>query len=187
MGQSAESQREIAAYYKSQNRCVRCHKQDAYTLAGRSYCFECAEKDRIYSKMRYARGKERKRERTRELVAERKAAGICYRCGRLPSRPGIGMCAKCAARKSEIRRRNQPDEHLTLQDKKERSYEGFCYHCGEPVRDGLTLSFQPYRVCQKCYENIIKAGELGRTAARALYDFHSFWRGGAPTPRRLYG
>lgn len=42
-----EYDRESYAFFKSRHMCVACHGQDAYTLAGRTLCAECAEKNRI--------------------------------------------------------------------------------------------------------------------------------------------
>lgn len=50
---------------KEHHICPRCKKQDAYTLAGRYYCAECAEKSAVASrKYRVGNGGEKKQNRS---------------------------------------------------------------------------------------------------------------------------
>lgn len=75
-------------YLKSQNRCVDCTKQDAYTLSGRTHCAECAERRSAYKKA-YREDPE-KRERISKQVKQgmkrmhdkRIAEHRCTCCGR---------------------------------------------------------------------------------------------------------
>lgn len=184
MSQSAESQRECRSYYKSIQRCVRCHKKDAYTMNGRSYCAECAEKERDRSKKRYEHDKERRSKRAKELKEERMSNGLCYRCGRPQDKEGRGLCKRCAAMKRETKRRNAPEDAITIQERIERSYDGFCYKCGKTTKKGLNQNFQSYRLCEKCWQDACKAAEKGRQSERQKYDMWGFWRNGCPTPRK---
>ena len=77
----------------------------------RTLCEPCLEKRRVADRARTARlraeGKPRRdrqrtkqyeRERSRRQHAERKAAGICTKCGRAPARPERTLCEPCAER-----------------------------------------------------------------------------------------
>ena len=87
--------------------CLRCGK--TVPAPERTLCEPCAEKCRAADRARSARlrteGKPRRdpeqaklyeRERSRRLHAERAAAGICTKCGRVPARPARTTCEPCA-------------------------------------------------------------------------------------------
>ena len=87
--------------------CTRCGKTEP--LPERRLCAPCNEKRNAASRARDARlraeGKPRRdrqqakqyeRERSRLQHAERKAAGICTKCGRAPARPERTTCEPCA-------------------------------------------------------------------------------------------
>ena len=88
------NQQEFRALRKKAGVCRDCGREDAYTMAGRTYCAECAEKDRHRKEM--ARKDPEKRERmltqNRKKVARHKAAGICPCCGKRPTYPGKTLC-----------------------------------------------------------------------------------------------
>ena len=173
------TQAEIYAYYKNRHRCVRCHKQDAYTLSGRSYCAECCEKERLRGKLRYPADKGRRSRRAATLKAERLENGLCPECGGPQDKPGRQMCESCAARKRERRRvKREAAGCETLTSMRERSYDGFCYHCGKPVKVGVTFAHEPFRVCEQCYQNTVAAAAKGRAAMRAKYTVIQDWTGG---------
>ena len=67
---------------KKLQRCIQCGEQDAFTLAGRARCAECAEKARIYNRERAAKHQEEINARNRRYAEDRKAAGLCVKCGR---------------------------------------------------------------------------------------------------------
>lgn len=87
--------RESYVFWKAQRRCVRCHMQDAYTLAGRSRCAECAALNRR-EKARY---REKNREKLRGKNAAwydaKKSAACCVRCGKPLADDGHTVCAMC--------------------------------------------------------------------------------------------
>ena len=124
---------------KKHHFCRDCQKQDAYTLAGRTFCFECAEK------MRKAKAEARKdpikREKMlnakREQIARYKEQGRCVRCGKQLTN-GKRMCPTCynlqrlALKKS---RGSTP-----------RISGVICWQCNKkPCEDGK-------RLCRECYE-----------------------------------
>ena len=87
--------------------CLKCGKTEP--APERTLCEPCREKRRAADRARTARlraeGKPRRdperakryeRERSRRQHAERKAAGICTKCGRAPARPERTTCEPCA-------------------------------------------------------------------------------------------
>lgn len=123
---------------KKAHLCRECKKQDAYTLNGRTYCFECAEK------MRTKKAEARSNPEKREKMLEQKRAQLqryreqhkCTRCGRKVT-AGI-MCGICRAiaRREVKKSRNAPA----------RVYGVICWQCNKkPVWYGLKL-------CEDCYK-----------------------------------
>lgn len=105
------------AYLRSVKRCIRCTKQDAYTLNGRALCGECAEYYR--ERRREYHNNPEKRERIQayntvyqqERKARLKAEGKCVSCGARPAEEGKTRCSRCILRErlrnAERRRREQ--------------------------------------------------------------------------------
>lgn len=102
----ARFHRRVAAR-KAAGLCVKCGKTEP--TSGRSICAACGERARAADRARSARlraegkpvrdlvrAKEYERERGRRLHAERKAAGICAKCARVPARPDRTTCEPCA-------------------------------------------------------------------------------------------
>lgn len=80
--------------------CVWCGKQDARTLTGKIYCFECNEKRREYFKKHYSipdvaeRTRKYRIERKRKLLEQ----GLCTNCGKRKIVPGKTVCPVCMAK-----------------------------------------------------------------------------------------
>ena len=95
-----QKQRNKARYdlLKRLNRCVICGKQDAYTLIGKSCCFECLDKRRKYSKQYNANNPEKCKTLRNNFTQKRKMNGLCVHCGRpIPAhRSGKATCQICA-------------------------------------------------------------------------------------------
>ena len=101
--------RERRSLYRQHHLCTECGKEDAYTIAGHSRCFEHTH----------------------------------YR-------------------------RQTPIEYIKPEKVKNNAKEnaGECCHlCGKPYMDGLTKwGGNPIRLCERCYQNLIAAGERGRAS-----------------------
>lgn len=142
-----------AAYYRANQRCTRCGKQDAFTLIGKRLCAECTEKA-AQNSTRY--GKEHLEERTaykREWRQKCRDAGLCPRCGK-PVDGGYVICKRCRAKdnaRREKKRRENGVSPYCMRD------ERVCWTCKKrPVMDGKKL-------CRECWEqsclNLAKARE----------------------------
>lgn len=137
-------------YYRGRGRCVKCHKQDAYTLNGRSYCAECADKDAYRHRLNY--DKEKNRDvcyKFRELAKEN---GLCTNCRR-PAQPGKVRCTEClnkqrkatAAYREKKKKVNRP-----------RGDNGYCWICNKKKSD------EGYKTCFDCRERLIENLARGR-------------------------
>lgn len=172
-------------YLKSQHRCVRCRTQDAYTLSGRAFCAECAEKRSVRQRLKYREDSgASEKQRQRKIRIEREQNGMCTRCGKRPSISGRKMCAKCTAysRRHDEERRVR-DGAPSLQQRLERPADGKCWCCGKPTKPGLNQNFMPYRVCERCYQNAAEAAAKGRESIRKTYDTRVWDRTGIMAKR----
>ena len=158
--------------------CVKCGK--AGPAPKRSLCEPCLEKRRAADLARSARlraeGKPRRdpertreyeRERSRRQHAERRAAGICTKCGRAPARPERTLCDPCAerhrvrdrdrhakaraqgipygGRDPETKRR--ADRERSRRRSEARRAAGVCVRCGNaPPAEGRAM-------CEPCRED----------------------------------
>ena len=167
--------------------CVKCGRTEP--MPERRLCAPCNEKRNAASRARDARlraenkprrdperAKLYERERDRRLHAERKAAGICTRCGRAPAPPERTTCKPCAerhrardrARYAKAKARGIPyggrDPEARRRDGRERGRRrgearkaaGLCIRCGNvPPDEGRSM-------CEPCRDD-------RRAAKRALH------------------
>lgn len=150
MSSSTENYR----YYKALHRCVNCHKQDAYTLNGRSYCFECAERFRAYNqKYRDNGGESDRQKRRKEERAKSRADHVCVRCGKpLPKGSPYAMCDKHRAYfRNHKRAEVEKKRGYSAGDAQRRMQYGLCFFCGKPVKEGFTTYGTRFKVCDEHY------------------------------------
>ncbi len=172
---------------KAAGLCVKCGKTEP--VPDRTLCAPCGEKRRASERTRAARlraegkpvrdpvrAKDYERERGRRLHAERKAAGLCTKCGRAPARPDRTTCEPCAekhrardrARHARAKAEGIPyggrDPEARRKSGRERSRRrsearraaGLCVRCGHiPPEEGRGL-------CEPC--------RADRRAARRARD-----------------
>ena len=138
---------EYRAKLKANHICRDCKQTDAYTLAGRTYCAECAEK--------MANRKKGKRQESREeynaQMAEYRKKLIeenrCSRCGKKLSdgwkRKTCIECLTYSRRKAQDRRREKGQKPWNMKYQNE-----ICFICVAKSLDGKTL-------CKSCYYKIV--------------------------------
>lgn len=112
---------------KLRKKCTKCGKTDAYTLNGRSFCDECAEKERIRGRESYPKQKERHSARQRTVYQQRKTEGLCTRCGTKPAAEGRLMCDICAARQKKQQIKDARRKGVISRD--EARIVGICVRC----------------------------------------------------------
>lgn len=170
-----ECARENSQWKKERHLCVRCGKQDAYTLVGRTLCYECAEKQREYYH-KCPRDKLNNRNlRERERYHKNIELGVCPKCLKQKEDDGYVHCSACRAkiRKSDTKYRQKKGVlPRCLLDGIDR-----CAICGrEEVVDG-------HKVCSRCLENcrksLKKASNTPREAnyfEKSIRNYFNYWR-----------
>ena len=117
--------------------CRDCGKVDAYTIGGRTFCYECAEKGA--EKKRLARQDPEKRKRMleqhRQMQLRYEQAHKCKLCGKpLPSDYKYKRCVNCRTRQARAVRRSRENRYGIIPDRRE---EGQCFMCNkQPVIKG---------------------------------------------------
>ena len=131
------------AKLKALHLCKDCKKQDAYTLSGRTYCYECAEKRRI--KQAQDRKNPDKLAKTREASMKYKEKcrqeGRCTCCGK-PVGSGRRLCPTCLEKN-----RRWWKQYRGLNPRK---LGVICWQCNKnPCVDG-------HKLCADCYAKQLK-------------------------------
>ena len=166
------TEQEYRASLKRHHICRNCKQTDAYTLAGRTYCAECAEKDA--EKKRKLRANEEYRQkaiqRTREWRNRNVAENRCARCGKhLPTGWKNKCCCECLTySRKKAKERRQKAGALTWDM---RRCDGICFICGEP-----TIGTR--KMCEECYQkridgmiqNLEKAHEKQEIKKQVSYE-----------------
>ena len=146
-------------WYKAHGICVDCGRETA--AKGKTRCLVClslsAEKSYQYRKSLSEEKRieqERKAsDRKKHIYYDRKAHGLCPYCGRSikSDEKQCGICkAKNRLNAERYRRaRGIESQQIICED------ETICSTCSKPVKPG-------YKVCERCYENIIRAGKIGQ-------------------------
>lgn len=158
---------ETRRWWREHHCCSGCGKQDAYTIAGRGYCFECNQK-RKNTLSRELRDKRNAAARNKR--ADRKVAGLCTVCGsNLPT--GYYQFVTCPScrRKAQIRSEKKRREQGIVPRNMYKSL-GICYLCGNPVSNQTTAyGGNPLRLCDSCYEKTKIAAKKGRESYLEKY------------------
>lgn len=140
-------------YYIARHRCAYCGRQDEYTLAGRTRCYTCAEKDRLqHQKKRNTKAEVLKEQQAGKNRRERrKELGLCVICGKRNATDGYVRCEYCRA--EESRRRHQcRDVNVNYP----RGDNGICWQCNKcSVVQGKNL-------CPHCYTMKVNILEQAR-------------------------
>lgn len=157
-------------FYKSHNICPKCGQNDIQQ--GYATCLQCRMKGREYNakyraKMtdeeRAARNEYSNRKHA-ELREKRKSAGLCVKCGKRNAETNKTMCGVCAAKFARYMR-----EYEQRRGRMPRVLFGdgvHCSTCGEPVMTNK-------KVCERCYNNVLKAGEIARSK---IDNYNHIWR-----------
>ena len=117
--------------------CLDCGKQDAFTLGGHTYCFECNDKRNAKARERRAADTETSRAYSREVHARLKDDGRCTMCCKLLGYMDAGhsLCFRCRAQQ-----RNRYHSRKVL-----RRVGNICWQCcqAEPIPGK--------KLCAECY------------------------------------
>ena len=140
-------------FYRARSVCTNCGKEDAFTMAGRSRCFECNKKK--LSKQRFKRNndyvvKEDNIKYCRARYWKLKEAGICTRCGKRKTKYGRSRCELCLGKDRMSYERNKPagvgyfDETMCRRCKKNPPIDGkkLCENCYNKSLAALNIAMQ---------------------------------------------
>lgn len=130
---------------KKYHLCIRCRKQDAYTLGGRSLCFDCSEYYHQRRKTYYKTNREKVLQQNREKRYECIKNNICSKCLRRKTDGIHKICVTCR----------------TTQNAKRRSKSTYipginCYHCKKPLDGQLKDDGNPSSLCSSCYARTVE-------------------------------
>ena len=123
--------------------CVSCKNQDAYTLAGRTYCSDCAEKyaklkhDKFYTNKESIEQRKKQRKELRERHIKNHECSVCG--NKLPENYKYHTCSKC-------RTYNKLRQNSSFT----RGENGICWTCNKEK------ALKGKRLCQKCYDRQLK-------------------------------
>lgn len=184
MGRGADRQKRIYQERKAAGVCVACGKPDEMTANGGAYCFDCLERFAEYRQKSYRRNPQSTYDRHKRLADQRKADGLCVRCGKPLEDKKKARCKACRAkdaeRHREITRRN-PD----FVPVHSREYCGLCARCSAPLpvpRIIKRTDGQPSKLCRRCYENARTAMKKGSDEVKGAHEWH--WTNGIFFPNK---
>ncbi len=136
-------------FWRQRGLCTECHAQDAFTMAGRALCGECARKSREAKARKYEFQSPAIRFRNREAYQMRKENRLCVKCSK-PLEPGNNRvrCLSCT------RKLSRHDKQKVF-EKPLRGDNGICWMCNKnPIEPGREC-------CAECYpkmrDNMLKA------------------------------
>lgn len=149
MREKAMTEAEWRALQRKHHICPSCGKQDAYTLAGRTMCAECAERERLRAEKRRETAGDILRHRQAEIRRKRAEEGKCTRCGR--NTDGVHkLCLECRLQTARMKRERM---HRKGSMTWEQRVSGFvCFYCGGEPMEGR-------KICEECYKK--RCGYLG--------------------------
>ena len=95
---------ELRALRKRLHLCRECGRQDAYTLAGRTKCADCVERDtaRCREKRGYNPAWMRQKKDRPEVNRPRGGNGICWQCNKRTKLDGKKLCQICYEKKVNL-------------------------------------------------------------------------------------
>lgn len=140
---------ELADYrklLKKHHICRDCKKQDAYTLAGRTYCAECAQKQAEAKRNEYARDRGKKnRIACQKWKQKNEEEHKCSYCGKqLPDDCKYKTCNYC---RIKMRRYNKEYRRKKGSISWEmRMSSDYCFQCAK------NKPLEGKRLCKECYE-----------------------------------
>lgn len=139
-----EQEKERREWYKAHGICYRCGQKDAQR--GYLMCVECrtAQNERRRGKEQTAEQLAAQRERLHRLREERKAKGLCPKCGKHKPEDGYITCRCCRAKDAAAGRRNWAKKHGSITSE-QRTSGWYCYHCSAELPE-----WRENKLCDSC-------------------------------------
>lgn len=154
-------------FYKSRGICPKCGKEKAAT--GRVFCLNCRDKESVLNIARWdsmtEEQKEQVRSRARQsgrvLYKQRKAAGLCVRCGK-PAEKGHVHCYECRIKHNNRIRRDR-------NRKANAKAPGTCSWCSNPVKPG-------FKLCEAHYNRQAEILKRARSSSAVKESVAVLWK-----------
>lgn len=143
---------------KKYHYCVKCGKQDAFTLNGRARCADCQEKANNFWRI-HPEYNEKGKTQHKEKYLERKENGLCVVCG-AKAQKGKVRCAKCLF-KDRLAHRIELNREMA-------NDLGICVTCLKNPQ------FENYKLCESCYKKSLKSLEKARKNVNGLHKNTQF-------------
>lgn len=134
--------KERRLWLKQHHCCTECGKQDAYTLNGRSRCFNCNEKK---NNTHGDKAKRNANEKNKRKQAE--ISGMCVRCFNRKADKGYKTCSHCRTKSRIYQQKNKSNI-----PRGERFSYGLCYKCGGGLDGQLKANGDKSHLCSSCYD-----------------------------------
>ena len=139
----------LTAERRAKGLCLKCGK--APPLPDHRLCGPCAGKQRQHERAHYARlkaegkspykdpgkARERTRRRYRRQTAERRAKGLCLKCGKAPPVPDRTLCGSCAGKQrmrergGDVEARRRAKRARGRKRRRALREAGLCSRCGK--------------------------------------------------------
>lgn len=147
--------RERRHWYLSHKICPRCGKNDL--MGDETICPECRAKEVNTTLKNRDRDSYNSyhNEWAKSAYQKRKGSGVCTRCGKRKATEGYTTCAICRERDNSSRRARNGVSYRS-----ERTDNGICYFCDNPVKTG-------YKVCKMHYQMNVQNAAKGRKTHEA--------------------
>lgn len=153
------------AVRKKAGLCVTCGKEDAYTIAGRSRCADCAEHYRLLRKRWREAHLERDRATNARAKRKKIEAGCCTLCGKklieADKETGYLNCPAC--RRKEAGRKREQRRKAGAVPRQEFYRQDHCPYCGGELAPGK-------KMCQACIDRFC------RDHLKLVKDEQGHWR-----------
>ena len=128
-------------WYNAHGICRDCGQREVEPHT--QLCFECAnrkyKKAKEYYKNHRDEINERNKQTAKKRYAERKASGICVKCGKHKALENKTLCLNCYLKKRKIKDPRWNNEV----ERSERPQYGLCYVCAKPLTGHHSL-------CDEC-------------------------------------
>lgn len=158
---------------KRNHLCVCCGEKDAYTMAGRAVCAECAGKrdERFKERYKSLEVAEHYRETMKKRYERLTEAGMCVRCGRNTADKGYTTCGICRAKHNAMQNARNARKREAVYDAIDIPEDERCVKCRKHPR------YEDHKLCRSCYESTVAAIRRRSKKNAANHPWRDYWKG----------
>lgn len=149
-------------FLKSRGMCVACENEKA--IRGKTLCLMCKAMRIEYNRDAYQNmtdeQKAQRKQKSRDLYAQRKESGICTKCGKRKPETGKAKCTACLAKNAKVHMKKARKDGVMPRFLFGDGYH--CQTCGSTISGG--------KLCDRCYQNAVRTISIART------HIHAGWK-----------